>query len=460
MAGLDRPALLFAGTPIPSHADGVFPFRTDSSFLFLFGPSEPGAAALLDPADGRVTLFLPARTEAAALWDGPSPSFEGERARLQVDRVVEAERLEEEVRAVAAGRPVAGLAVHDPVATELARRLTGEPLDVASPVHVGTAALVARLAELRLHKAEAELAEIRTAGEITRAAFLATMGATGPGVTERELAALLEYEFARHGGVPSYDTILSVRGEILHNHAHDGTLQDGDLVLLDAGAELASGWGCDITRTWPAGGRFTTEQRDLYGIVAAAFREAVGRIRPGESWRAVHLAAARVVAAGLVEFGVLKGDPDDLVERGAHAPFFPHGLGHHLGLDPHDFEHFGDRFLYAADRPRSPQFGLAYLRTDLDLEPGMVLTVEPGVYFSPAILAAHRERFRDAFVPARIEALLAANSGRGFGGIRLEDDFVVTETGCEDLTPGIPFDPDEVEAAVGTARAAAAGRVE
>lgn len=459
MAGLDCPAVLLAGTAIPNHADGVYPFRTDSSFLFLFGPSEPGAAALFDPADGRVTLFLPARTEAAALWDGPSASFEEERARLGVDRVVEAERLEDEVRAVAAGRPVASLAVHDPVATAVARRLTGEPLDVGSPEHVGTPGLVARLAELRLRKTAEELGEIRRAGEATRAAAVAAMGATAPGVTERELAALVEYEFARRGGVPSYDTILSARGEILHNHAHDGTLQDGDLVLLDAGAELASGWGCDITRTWPAGGRFTPEQRGLYDVVAAAFREAVGRIRPGESWRAIHLAAARVIAAGLVDFGVLKGSADDLVERGAHAPFFPHGLGHHLGLDPHDFEHFGDRFLYAAGRPRSSQFGLAYLRTDVDLEAGMVLTVEPGIYFSPDILAAHRDRFADVFVAARIDELLAANGGRGFGGIRLEDDFVVTAAGSEDLTPGIPFDPDDVEEAVGTAQAARAGGV-
>jgi len=281
LAGLDTPAVLFAGAPIPSHADGEYPYRTDSSFLFLFGPSEPGAAALLDPADGRVTLFLPARTEVAALWHGAAPAFDDERVRLGVDRIVEAERLEEEVRAVASGRPIAGLATHDPVSTEIARRLTGERLEVSSADRVGTPALVAGLAALRLRKTGAELDEIRTAGVATRAAFVAAMGATAPGVTERELAALVEYEFARRGGAPSYDTILSARGEILHNHAHGGTLRDGDLVLLDAGAEIGSGWGCDVTRTWPASGRFTAEQRDLYDVVLAAFREAVGRIRPG-----------------------------------------------------------------------------------------------------------------------------------------------------------------------------------
>jgi Xaa-Pro aminopeptidase len=284
------------------------------------------------------------------------------------------------------------------------------------------------------------------------------MGATAPGTSEQELAALVEYEFARRGGVPFYETILTARGEILHNHAHGGTLRQGDLLLLDAGAEMDSGWGCDMTRTWPASGRFTPEQRDVYDIVHAAFREAVGRIRPGESWREIHLAAARVIAAGLVDLGVLRGDPADLVERGAHAPFFPHGLGHHLGLETHDIEHFGDRFLYAPDRPRASQFGLAYLRTDLDLEPGMVLTVEPGLYFSPDILAAYRDSFADVFVPSRIDHYLSANDGRGFGGIRLEDDFVVTAEGAEDLTPGVPMEPGDVEAAVGTGGAAPVAR--
>jgi Xaa-Pro aminopeptidase len=237
---------------------------------------------------------------------------------------------------------------------------------------------------------------------------------------------------------------------VLHNHAHGNVLRDGDLLLVDAGAELPSGWGADVTRTWPAAGTFTAEQRAVYEIVLRAQRAATDAVRPGVRWSAVHRRAAETITEGLVDLRLLRGRVDDLVQRGAHGVFFPHGVGHFLGLDTHDLRVFGDRILYP-DAERSTQFGTDMLRMNRVLEPGTVVTVEPGVYFVPAILgrAELRERFADAVDFERAASFTNANGGRGFGGVRIEDDVLVTGTGQESLTPGIPADPGEVEAAVG-----------
>jgi Xaa-Pro aminopeptidase len=252
---------------------------------------------------------------------------------------------------------------------------------------------------------------------------------------------------------PAYGTILSVRGEVLHNHAHGNELRDGDLLLLDAGAERASGYCADVTRTWPVSGTFGPEARDVYDIVLAAEATAIAAVRPGVRFRDLHLGAARVIADGLVQLGLMRGDPDGLVESGAHALFFPHGLGHLLGLDVHDLEAFGDAIAYAPGRTRSKQFGTAYLRLDLDLAQGMCVTIEPGVYFVPAILhdADFRGRFAEQVDFARAERFLALNGGRGFGGIRIEDDVLCTADGHEVLTRDIPKERSAVAALVGRA---------
>jgi Xaa-Pro aminopeptidase len=238
---------------------------------------------------------------------------------------------------------------------------------------------------------------------------------------------------------------------VLHNHQHDGTLHDGDLVLLDAGAEVASGYGCDVTRTWPASGEFSAEARDVYETVLRAQRAAIRAVRDRARFRDVHFRAAEVIAEGLVELGILRGAVQDLVARGAHALFFPHGVGHFLGLDAHDLESFGDRILYGEGRRRSEEFGTAFLRIDRDLEPGMVVTVEPGIYFVPAIL--HHREFREKFAGdvdfERAERYLESNAGRGFGGVRIEDDVLTTESEPEVLTSAIPKEIGELEEIVG-----------
>ena len=456
LAAIDSPVLLMAGGWIPRNYPANWqPFRADSTFLFFFAAPEPNAAALFDPKDESVTLFLDERTQADALWHGAVPSFAEVRKATGVDAVAPRAQLAAAVRKQAGRRRVRTVAIADPRATAAALAITGEDLDFFDPERVANAELVQAIAQLRLRRAPAELAEMRQAAAVTREAHTVAMARTRPGIYEQELVGHVEGTFARHGCVPAYNTILSVRGEVLHNHAHGNLLKETDLVLLDAGAERASGYCADVTRTWPANGRFTPEARDVYDVVLAAEQAAIDAVAPGVRYRDLHTTASRVLADGLAQMGLLRGDPDALVDSGAHALFFPHGVGHLLGLDVHDLETFGDAVAYAPGRVRSKQFGTAYLRLDLDLTPGMCFTIEPGVYFVPAILRDPelKQRFRGQVDFRRAEQFLTMSSLRGFGGIRIEDDVVCTAQGADVLTAAVPKERLAIEALVGSAGA-------
>jgi len=455
LSGLDGPVLLMAGGVLARNypANG-FPFRADSNFLYFFERPEAGSAAFFDPANGNVTLFIPERTMADAIWHGALESFADVKSRQGVNAVLAVEKLESEVARLAGGRVVRSLAVADPKATARANAITKASLDFDDPTKVGEGALLDLIAKLRLHKDEDELAEIRRLVPVTREAHVAAMKHSKPGVVEQFLAGQVEGAFALGGCTAAYGTILSVRGEVLHNHDHRNVLKKGDIVLLDAGAEgLDSGYCNDVTRDWPVGGAFSPEGRDIYELVLKAQLDAIAAVKPGLRYRDLHLRASRVMADGLVQLGLLKGNADALVESGAHALFFPHGLGHQLGLDVHDLESFGDRIHYPDGRTRSAQFGTAYLRMDMDLEPGMVFTIEPGLYFVPQIIRSpeFRAQFKSAVNWDLAEKFLTMNDGRGFGGIRIEDDVVCTSTGVEVLTDSIPKTLRDMESLAGTA---------
>ncbi|MCA9713491.1 MAG: M24 family metallopeptidase, partial [Myxococcales bacterium] len=235
----------------------------------------------------------------------------------------------------------------------------------------------------------------------------------------------------------------------LHNDTHLGTLRAGDLLLVDAGAEH-NGWASDVTRTWPVTGRFSATQRAIYELVLHVQVEACDRVRAGARYRDIHLGAGVTLARGLVDLGILHGDPEGLVERGAHALFFPHGLGHIIGLDVHDMEDLGDRAGYQAGRSRSEQFGLGYLRLDRDLEPGMIVTIEPGFYQVPAIL--NHEELGGKFARDGTLSRSALERFHDVRGIRIEDDVLCTGGDPDVLTHDIPKDPAGVESQVGAAR--------
>ncbi len=451
MKSLDRPLLLFAGGFISrNYPANSYPFRADSTFLYLFDAPEPNSAALLDPVDGRVTLFLPERTVDDALWHGSLPSFEAEKSRHGVDAVLPLAGLAKHLE----GRSVDSLAISDRRTNARTRLLTNTPLDFDDPNQVASRpAVLDAIAALRLIKEPEEIAQMRRTAVVTGEAHESAMRASVAGVKEELLAGLVEGTFARHGHVCAYSTILSVRGEVLHNHGHQNTLRDGDIVLLDAGAENAAGYCSDVTRCWPVGKGFSPEGSEVYDLVLKAQEAAIAMVRPGIRYRDVHLKSALVIAEGLVAMGLLRGAPVECVAAGAHALFYPHGVGHQIGLDVHDLEAFGDRIHYPQGRTRSPHFGTRFLRMDMDLAEGMTFTIEPGVYFVPAILRSEkfREQFKGMVDFERAEQFLALNDGRGFGGIRIEDDLLCTATGVEVLTAQIPKKRAEVEALAGAA---------
>jgi Xaa-Pro aminopeptidase len=266
------------------------------------------------------------------------------------------------------------------------------------------------------------------------------------GVVEREIAGVIEGIALSKGSGVSFPVILSKHGETLHNHLHGNVLQNGDLLLVDAGAESESVYASDITRTTPVGGKFSQQQKEIYEIVLAANMATISMSKPGVYYKDVHLNAAKVIADGLKSVGLMKGDTTEAVSKGAHALFFPHGLGHMLGMDVHDMENIGEKYVgYDNTGSRSEQFGLAYLRMAKKLEAGYVVTDEPGIYFIPALIDQWRaeSKFKEFINYELLE------SYKGFGGIRIEDDILITETGCRVLGKPIPKTVAEVEAIAG-----------
>jgi Xaa-Pro aminopeptidase len=403
------------------------PFRQDSSFLYFTGCTRPGAALLL--VDGEATLYLPKPADDDALWHGYVERLEDMGAQVGISRVRPQDALEADAASLGA---IATIAVPDLAQTQRASRIIGDDLVFGS--HNGDDGLIEAIIQMRRLLSSEELDEMRATARVTDAAHRAAMAATRPGAHERDVAAAFESVVTRAGLTTAYPSIVTVRGEVLHNFHHVNPLEHGQLLLLDGGAEAATGYATDVTRTWPVSGRFTPRQEAAYAAVLQAQLEAIALVRPGVRYREVHEAASLVLARFLRDEGLLRCSPEAAVETGAQALFFPHGVGHLIGLDVHDLENFGDRAAYPADRQRSTQFGTGYLRLDLDLEAGMVVTVEPGFYVVPAIL-------EDPTLRARFAGQVdfeAAAGWAGFGGIRIEDDVAVTTADPDVLTGAIP----------------------
>ncbi|MEB3314294.1 MAG: aminopeptidase P family protein [Cyanobacteriota bacterium] len=420
-----RPLVIWSGQPLARNFPAnTYSFRANSHFLYLAGQSLAGAALHLD--QGQITLFMDDPEPGAALWHGPEP-----------DR----ETLAESIGAIAA-YPLAELSAH------LAEAATLPVLDWPqrlphSPDHWHQHQALA-MVETRLYQDSLALAEMERATAVSVAAHRAGMAASPRANQEAQVRAAMEQVILAENLTCAYNSIVTTRGEVLHNPHYHHPLKAGDLLLADVGAETAAGWAADITRTWPVSGRFSGPQRDLYQVVLAAHDGAIAAAQPGVEYRQLHLLACRLLAAGLVDLGILRGDVDHLVERDAHALFFPHGLGHLLGLDVHDMEDLGDRAGYAPGRQRSDRFGLCFLRLDRPLAAGMVVTIEPGFYQVPAILgpARHSGQYDDLVNWDRLQAFGSVR------GIRIEDDVLITEGGHRVLTAALPTAAATLEALV------------
>jgi Xaa-Pro aminopeptidase len=441
-SAVNAPVLLMAnGERARNLPMNILPWRQDSSFLYFTGCDVPGAAALIE--DGSLTLFLPPVGDQDELWHGPTPTPAEQADRLGAEACVSTVRLEDRVRAA---EPLV-LAVADENVNRSVAAWTDKSLRFGSLN--GDDALIDAIIRMRQTKSAAELDAMRQAAAHSKVAHEAVIAATRPGTSERTLDALFTAVLAARGCTTGYGTILTQRGEVLHNHDHTGICEAGRLMLLDGGGEVSSGYGVDITRTWPVSGTFTARQRAAYDAVLAAQLASINACRTGTWYREVHDASSRVIAQFLVDERLLTTDAETAVERGAHALFFPHGVGHHLGLDVHDLENFGDRPSYPKGMARPDQFGTCNLRLNLPLQPDWVVTIEPGFYVVPAILrdATLRDRFKDIVDFNRAEQWL------GFGGIRIEDDIRITDGAPEVLTH-VAKTVGELEALVGSGSSA------
>jgi Xaa-Pro aminopeptidase len=448
-ARLGGPALLFSGVARPcNYPANVYPFRPDSHFLYLTGAWLENAAILVDGERG--VLYMPAEDPEDVVWHGPSPGWAEMKEATGVTEVRDIAEL-----GPRAGGQVSGNATATLPAVDATTRFRQGKLLACSWAEPGAdvelserdAALADAMIGLRMHHDEAAVEMLREAAAATVEAHRAGMAATRPGIRESEVRAAMERALMARDMGTAYGSIVTVHGEILHSRGYENELAAGDLVLADVGASNR-GWAGDVTRTWPVSGQYSPTQRTLYDIVLASQIAAIDMVKPGVRYRDIHLAAAKIIARGLVDEGILEGDPEGLVERGAHALFFVHGLGHLIGLDVHDMEDLGDRAGYAPGRTRSQQFGLGFLRLDRDLEAGMAVTIEPGFYQVPALLepgSALVKPFDDDGTLDR-EALAKFADVRG---IRIEDDVLVTATGHEVLTAALPKQAEAVETLVG-----------
>jgi Xaa-Pro aminopeptidase len=303
--------------------------------------------------------------------------------------------------------------------------------------------LTKAVVEQRSVKSDEEIAQIEQALDVAHEMHTTAMRMAKPGIFEREIAGKVEGIALAGGGTVSFPVICTINGQTLHNHYHGNQLREGRLLILDCGAETEMGYSADITRTTPVGGIFNPRQKAIYEIVLKALNSSIEAIRPGIKYRQIHLQAAAIVAEGLKALGLMKGDVNEAVAQGAHALFFPHGLGHMMGLDVHDMENLGENNVgYDEKTTRSDQFGLAYLRLGRELEPGFVLTVEPGIYFIPALIEQWRGQGKCAeFIDYdKVETYLK------FGGIRIEDNVLVTASGRRVLGKPIPKTVRDIEA--------------
>ncbi|WP_420454957.1 aminopeptidase P family protein [Rubrivirga sp.] len=420
-----------------------YPFRQDGSFRYYAGADAPGLALTLDADSGQATLYGTEATMEDRVWDGERPSVRerAEAAGIPLTAPTEA------LAAAVASAQRAGRTVHvlPPYRAEQRLRLAAL-LGVAPEAVEPSPALIDAVIAQRLVKSREEVAEIEHALDIADEMHRTAMWMAQPGRTEFEVAAAVEAAAASRGAVLSFPAILTTRGEVPHHHAGGHTLAEGDLLLHDAGCVTPeSGYCSDVTRCSPVGGTFTDRQRDVYSLVLEAQEACVAGCAPGVSFRDLHDLASRTLAEGLVGLGLLRGDTDEIVAQGAHALFFHHGLGHPMGLDVHDLEGLGeDRVGYADEAERSTQFGTQYLRFARALRPGHVMTVEPGLYFNGVLIDLWRSEKRFAeFVDYD-----HAKRWVGFGGVRIEDDVLITDGGHRVLGPGIPKAMADVEAVV------------
>lgn len=434
--------ILGNGETPANYTDNTYKFRQDSSFLYFFGLNQPGFAGVIDIDSGDEYLFGNDVDMDDIIWMGPQPSVKDMAARVGVSKTAPFARLADCMKtAISQGRRIHFLPPYRFRNMLLLEELLG--IRPALVKNYASLELIKAVVDLRSVKEPCEIEEITKACNIGYEMHTAAMRNCKPGVKEQYIAGLIEGIAASYGSMVSFPVILSQNGETLHNHDHSQILQEGRMMLTDAGAEEVSHYCSDFTRTVPVGGKFLTRQKEVYNIVLAANNKAIEIAKPGVTYQYVHLEVCKVLAQGLKDLGLMKGDVNEAVAAGAHALFMPHGLGHMMGLDVHDMEDLGQIYVGYDDETRPiDQFGTSSLRMGRRLQEGFVITDEPGCYFIPALIDQWRAQgmHKEFLNYDKIETF------KDFGGIRLEDDILIIPGGSRFLgDKRTPITVEEVE---------------
>ena len=434
--------ILGNGEAPANYTDNTYKFRQDSSFLYFFGLNQPGFAGVIDIDSGDEYLFGNDVDMDDIIWMGPQPSVKDMAARAGVSKTAPFARLADCMKtAISQGRRIHFLPPYRFRNMLLLEELLG--IRPALVKNYASLELIKAVVDLRSVKEPCEIEEITKACNIGYEMHTAAMRNCKPGVKEQYIAGLIEGIAASYGSMVSFPVILSQNGETLHNHDHSQILQEGRMMLTDAGAEEVSHYCSDFTRTVPVGGKFLTRQKEVYNIVLAANNKAIEIAKPGVTYQYVHLEVCKVLAQGLKDLGLMKGDVNEAVAAGAHALFMPHGLGHMMGLDVQDMEDLGQIYVGYDDETRPiDQFGTSSLRMGRRLQEGFVITDEPGCYFIPALIDQWRAQgmHKEFLNYDKIETF------KDFGGIRLEDDILIIPGGSRFLgDKRTPITVEEVE---------------
>ena len=427
-----------------NYKDNPYPFRQDSTFLYFFGLDQPALFGIIDANEGVDYLFGNDIDIEDIIWMGPQPSIKELGALAGIEKTYHHNELFNIVNTCLwRGCRTHFLLPYRAKTKLLLKNLLG--IHTAKLKDYVSLELTRNIIEMRSVKDALEIQEMEKACETGYLMHSKAMVMAHPGMTEKEIAGALEGIAHSYGPGTSFPSIVTQNGQTLHNHSHSLTLTNGRLLLVDAGAESNEHYASDFTRTIPVGGKFTQKQLDIYNLVLKANDAAAKLIRPGVTFLSIHLEIAKIIASGLMDLGLMKGNLEDAVTNGAHAMFFPHGLGHMLGLDAHDMENLGQIYVGFDDETRpSEQFGTAYLRMGRKLKEGFVVTNEPGIYFIPALI----QKWENEGINREYINFNKVHDYIGFGGIRLEDDMLVMDKGSRVLGKRIPIYPDEIEALI------------
>ena len=431
---VDTVALISAGHPAPRNfpANHYMGFRAASHFLYLVGQQLPYAILCLTRTNSR--LFLPAPTRSGALWHGEEKSFE----LLSKEIGCEVKPLSDLTRALSSYQPqhiLRPICYQESVRQELIK-LSGRDEEAEWDKELNLALVQARL----VHDEEA-IQQLRYASQLTTLAHLAGIKATKEATWAHQVRAAMEFPLNAYGATVAYAPIVTPHGEVLHNHSYHTPLKSGDLLLADVGAETPQGWAGDVTRTWPVNGNWSPTQKAVYEVVLSALKESCKLAKPGVEYAELHQKAREILTLGLIDLNILKGQLEENLFANSIALFFPHGIGHLLGLDVHDMEDLGDLAGYAQGRMRRDTFGWGYLRLDRPLQAGMAITVEPGFYQVPALLKDPTWAGEKAGQFVNWTVLEQFSDVRG---IRIEDDLLITDDGAEILSADIPYESHDI----------------